>query len=377
VHVLMVSKACLVGIYQRKLEEIARYEDVELTVVVPPYWRDERGVIRLERAHTEGYRLLVEPMAFNGSYHLHYYPRLGRLLRALRPQVVHLDEEPYNLATFHGMWLARRLGCRTLWFSWQNLLRRYPPPFSLFERYCLRHADAAIAGSHTAAQVWRAKGYRGPLSVIPQFGVDPLIFAPAERGEPHTGFVVGFAGRLVEEKGADLLLTAAAGLAGVHILLLGSGPQRPFLESLVRQLGLTERVTFGGTLPSTRMPEFYRGLDALVLPSRSRPNWTEQFGRVLVEAMACGIPVVGADCGEIPHVIGDAGLLFPEGDAAALRDCLARLMADPALRADLSRRGRERVLAHFTQTQVAAATVEVYRRATDDGPRTIDDRRWR
>lgn len=371
-RVLMVSKACVVGVYQRKLEEIARHEDVELTAVVPPYWRDERGVTRLERAHTAGYRLLVEPLAFNGSFHLHFYPRLGRLLRTLRPQVLHLDEEPYNLATFHGMWLARRLGCRTLWFSWQNLLRRYPPPFSLFERYCLRHADAAIAGSHTAAQVWRAKGYRGPLSVIPQFGVDPLIFAPAEERRERPGFVVGFAGRLVEEKGADLLLWAAAGLEGLRVVVLGTGPQRASLEALARRLGLMERVTFSGALPSTRMPDFYHGLDALVLPSRSRPNWTEQFGRVLVEAMACGVPVVGAGCGEIPHVIGDAGLIFPEGDVAALRDRLQRLMDVPALRADLSRRGRERVLAHFTQAQVAAATVEVYRQTTDDGPLTTD-----
>ncbi|MGB9889732.1 MAG: glycosyltransferase, partial [Anaerolineae bacterium] len=161
-RVLLVSKACIVGIYQRKLEEIARL-GIQLRAVVPPYWKDERGVLLLERAHTEGYELVVETMALNGHFHLHFYPRLARQIREFRPEIVHLDEEPYNLATFHGMLLARRAGCRTLWFSWQNLRRRYPPPFSLFERYCLRHADAAIAGSQTAAQVWRAKGYRGPL----------------------------------------------------------------------------------------------------------------------------------------------------------------------------------------------------------------------
>jgi glycosyltransferase involved in cell wall biosynthesis len=102
-----------------------------------------------------------------------------------------------------------------------------------------------------------------------------------------------------------------------------------------------------------------------VLPSRSRPNWVEQFGRVLIEAMACGVPVVGSDCGEIPNVVGDAGLIFPEGDVEALRECLARLMREGDLWADLSRRGRERVLAHFTQAQIAAQTVAVYRRVVD------------
>ena len=320
-RILMVSKACLVGIYQRKLEEIARHDDIELRVVVPPYWRDERGVTELEHVYTAGYELLVEPMALNGSFHLHFYPRLARHIRQFRPDLIHLDEEPYNLATFHGMRLARRAGVPAVWFSWQNLHRRYPPPFAQMERYCMRHAAAAIAGSETAAQVWREKGYDGPLAVIPQFGVDPQLFSPAPR-EEHARFVVGFAGRLVEEKGVDLLLRAAADLPQIQLEILGSGPLRRELEELAAQLGVDERTTFLEPLPSTEMPGFYRRLDALVLPSRSRPNWIEQFGRVLIEAMACGVPVVGADSGEIPHVIGDGGLVFAEDDAAALRDRL-------------------------------------------------------
>jgi glycosyltransferase involved in cell wall biosynthesis len=113
------------------------------------------------------------------------------------------------------------------------------------------------------------------------------------------------------------------------------------------------------------MPHFYRQLDALVLPSRSQPNWVEQFGRVLIEAMACGVPVVGSDCGEIPNVIDEAGLVFPEDDAETLRECLMRLMRDPALWATLARRGRERVLNHFTQKRIAARTVAIYRELID------------
>jgi len=357
----MVSKACLVGIYQRKLEEVACHTDVDLMVVVPPSWRDERGTTPLERAHTAGYQLVVEPMALNGSFHLHFYPRLGRRIRAFRPDVVHLDEEPYNLATFHGMVLARRAGCRTLWFSWQNLLRRYPLPFSLFERYCLHHADAAIAGSHTAARVWRAKGFTHPLKIIPQFGVDPHHFAPPGRRQKRDKFVAGFAGRLVEEKGVDLLLEAASGVKGMQLKILGHGPLRAKLEQQVQRLGMAERVDFCGTILSTEMPQFYAQLDALVLPSRSRPNWTEQFGRVLIEAMACGVAVVGSDCGEIPHVVDEAGLIFPEDDSEALRGCLVRLVEDSGLHQQLARRGRERVLANYTQAEIAARTVAVYR----------------
>ena len=108
------------------------------------------------------------------------------------------------------------------------------------------------------------------------------------------------------------------------------------------------------------MPEFYRSLDLLVLPSRTRPNWKEQFGRVLIEAMACGVPVLGSDSGEIPRVIGDAGVVFPEEDLEALRFQLQRLMEDPTARKSLAAAGRERVLARFTMAEVARRTVAVY-----------------
>ncbi|MBN1660700.1 MAG: glycosyltransferase [Anaerolineae bacterium] len=374
-RVLMISKACVVGAYQKKLEELARLPEMELTVVVPPYWRDERGVMELERQHTAGYDLVVEPMALNGHFHAHYYPRLGRRIRALNPHLVHVDEEPYNLATAHAVWLARRAGARTLFFSWQNLLRRYPLPFRFLECYVLRRADGAIFGSHTAAEVWRAKGYRGPGAVIPQFGVDPEVFTPAGEAEARRragrGFIVGYVGRLVEEKGVDLLLESLSRLQGTwRAYIQGSGPEREALEALARRLRIADRVSFEGWIASAQMPAFYRQLDVLVVPSRTRPNWKEQFGRVLIEAMACGVPVVGADSGEIPHVVGEAGLIFPEDDAAALHDCLARLLHEPELRAGLARSGRERVLAHYTQARIAAETYEVYRQALR--PRLVD-----
>jgi len=372
-RVLMVSKACIVGAYQKKLEELAKFPDVELTVVVPPYWRDERGVMHLEREHTQGYELVVERMALNGHFHLHFYPALAKNIRRIRPHIVHIDEEPYNVATWQVIRLAKTHGAKTVFFTWQNIHRRYPPPFSLIESYNLRNADYAIAGNSEAVKVLQAKGYRGPTRVIPQFGVDPDIYRFQVSGSRFQGsnlqpgtwnlelFTIGYVGRLVEEKGVHILLRAVAGLSGEwRLRILGSGPQKARLESLATELGIAERVRFEEPIPSTQMPGYYNQLDALVLPSLTRPNWKEQFGRVLIEAMACGVPVVGSDSGEIPNVIGDAGLVFPEGDVQALQDKLPQLMADPALRDELAQRGRERVLAHYTQAQVAAKTYQVY-----------------
>jgi len=361
-RVLMVSKACLVGSYQKKLEEMARLPGVELTVIVPPGWKDAQGELKLERAYVEGYCLLADPIVFNGRYHWHYYPRLKQRIVELRPDILHMDEEPYNLATWHAWRLARRAGVKSLFFSWQNLARRYPFPFSLMERMVLQGVDYAIVGSRGSAEVWRRKGYTGPLAVVPQFGVDPQIFLPPACRDPGRGFAVGYLGRLVPEKGVDTLIRAAAGLPGLwRLLVAGDGPEREALVALSKQLGVGDQVYFDGQIPSTQIPAYLSQLDVLVLASRSRPNWKEQFGRALIEAMACEVAVVGSDSGEIPHVIGKAGWTFPEGDVAALHRRLARLMQDLEMRARLGKLGRQRVLQKFTQAQVAAQTVQVYR----------------
>ncbi|MCA9970288.1 MAG: glycosyltransferase family 4 protein [Anaerolineales bacterium] len=365
----MLSKACLVGAYQRKLEEIARFADVDLTVVVPPSWQDPAAPLQLERSHTAGYTLRVEPIRFNGSYHLHYYPRLKQRLAAVRPDVVHIDEEPYNLATWLAMRQARAVGAKTLFFTWQNLNRRYPQPFRGMEQQVLRQADYALMGNQEAVDVCRAKGYRGPCRVLPQFGVDPRLFRPVVRAADRP-FTIGAANRrLVPEKGVDLLLRAAAGLPGHwQVRIAGEGPAQAPLAQLARDLGIADRVRFDGPISSAEMPGYLQQLDVLVLASRTRPNWKEQFGRVLVEAMACETAVVGARSGEIPHVIGDAGLTFAEEDVAQLAQHLRTLLQDPAYRQALGKQGRQRVLDQYTQTQIAAQTVAVYREMLGPSP---------
>lgn len=360
----MISKACLVGAYQTKLEAIAGHEDIELTAIVPPSWDDPGGRVVLERRFTKGYRFLVDPIRFNGHYHAYYFPKLSRRLAEVRPDVVHIDEEPYNLATWLALRQSRRAGAKTLFFSWQNINRRYPPPFNLIEQQVLKQIDFAIMGNQDSVTVWQDKGYRGPYRVIPQFGVDPDLFSPLSQRDPGRTFTIGAANRrLVPEKGVDLLLHAAARLAGLwQINIAGDGPSLPGLRQLAEQLGIANRVRFDGPIPSDEVPAYLRQLDVCILTSRTLPNWKEQFGRVLVEAMACGVPVIGSNSGEIPHVIGDAGLIIPEEDIDALQKALIQLMQDETLYQDLSRRGRERVLARYTQAQIAAETVAIYRR---------------
>ena len=257
-RILMVSKACLVGAYQTKLEEIAKFDDVKLAVIVPPVWRDPAGDVPLERSHTNGYQMIVDPLHFNGQFHLHYYPRLKKRIETFQPDILHMDEEPYNLATWMGMRQAKAAGVKTLFFSWQNIARRYPFPFSVMERQVLRDADFALMGNTAAAEVWRAKGYTGPFRVVPQFGVNPDLFHPLQTRDPGRGFIIGSAGRrLVADKGIDVLLRAVAELPGIwRVHIAGSGPEKRALQQLAHELGIAGRVIFDGVIPSAQMPAY-------------------------------------------------------------------------------------------------------------------------
>lgn len=364
-RVLILSKALIVGAYQKKLEALAALPDIDLTVAVPPMWREPRvGVVPLERRFTQGYRFEVLPIRLNGHHHVHYYPTIARLVAQVRPDVFHVDEESFNLATYVALRAGVRYGARCCFYNYANIDRYYPPPFAWFERYAFRHAAHALAANQEAAAIIRRHGYRGPLSVLPQVGVDPQLFAPAAEcscvDEDQRPLVVGYVGRLIAEKGVlDLVEAFAQVPSPVQLRLVGEGDQRERIVERVAQLRLRERVAF---VPWTAdVPGELRRLDVLVLPSHTTATWKEQFGRILIEAMSCGLVVVGSSSGEIPHVVGDAGLIFPEGDVAALAAVLRRLVDEPALRGALRRQGRARVLERYTQAGLAQQYDLIYR----------------
>ncbi|MFI5272096.1 MAG: glycosyltransferase [Ktedonobacterales bacterium] len=366
-RVAIISKTFVNHTAQRQLEWLAREPGIELTLITPPRWHNDDGrILPFEPRYTDGYDIRQLPVRFNGNYHLYTYRGLRSTLRSLRPAIVHIDEEPYNPAGAQAQRAAGAAGARTVFVAWQNLYRAYPPPFSWLERDNYRRTAHIIAGNADVAGVLRRKGYRGPLSTFSVHGIDPTIYSPLPRNTHADQFIVGYVGRLVLYKGAGLLVEALAGMPDrCRLRLIGSGPDEAALRQLAAERGVAARVEFLAAVPTTEIPRALAGIDTLALPSLTQPGWKEQFGRILIEAMACEVAVVGSDSGEIPHVIGDAGLIVPEGDVAALRAALLRLASEPALRRMYAGRGRERVRAHFTQEHVAQRIAAVYREVID------------
>lgn len=370
-RVLLVSRAMVAASHRGRARELVRL-GVELTVVTPDRWEYQPFEPDLEDG---GYELLVSHAALawralgSLAHHLFYYEGISAIARRKHWDLIHIDEEPFNFACYQTARSLRTSGSPVVFTTWQNLRKRYPPPFAFFETYVFGRAAGAIPGNAEVSAILRGRGFKKPVAVIPVHGVDPTMYRKCDVGglrrrlRIEDTFTVGFLGRLCPEKGVDTLIKAISLLpVRCSLVLVGDGPERTRLQAIVQSLGLEERVRWVPWVASDEVSEYLNAFDVLVLPSRTWWNWKEQFGRVLIEAMACETCVIGSDSGEIPSVIGDAGLTFHEGDETELAKHIGRLSDDPCFRETMARRGRERVLDHFTHAKVAQDTLAFYQR---------------
>lgn len=371
---LIVNHSCTIPVSQQFYAEVERQTGWDLAIVLPERWKDEYGRERkIERWKEYRGQLIGIPVWQSGSIPLHTYRSFFiQLLRDFDPDFIYLHQEPYAIVTLQ-LYIANRITVQKpiSFFTWQNILKRYPTPFRQAERWVLQHTDIMFPGSYSAEAVMRTKGFTGKSVLMPS-GIDPEIYYPrSHRADLRTKLkadtvLIGYVGRVVEQKGLRTLLKALYEIRELswRLVMVGSGEYEREFDTIANQLALSDRIDRLGFVPNTETPDYLSAFDILVLPSETRANWKEQFGRVIIEAMACGTPVIGSDSGEIPHLIAatGGGLVFAEAQAIALADRLRQLITDPDRRATLAQTGRESVLNHYTNSLLAqrfvAAIVE-------------------
>ncbi|MGZ4392437.1 MAG: glycosyltransferase family 4 protein, partial [Gaiellaceae bacterium] len=338
---------------------------VELILVVPRSWPDAGS----ERAlSAEPFELIELDVTRAGDVNRHAYPdsqALERLLREHEPDLVDIHEEPFSLAA--RQWLAATLpGVPVAMYTAQNVDKRLPPPFAGYERQAHRRVAALYPCSRQAAAVARGKGFDGLIEVVP-LGFDPDLFFSGTQSLGDEVVTLALLGRLVPEKG---VLDAVRVLAGLNadrparLLLVGSGPEeRPAIE-LAEALGVRDRVEMRAWGSAADVGETCRSAHVLLVPSTPTTTWTEQFGRVIVEAQASGAVVAGYATGSIPEVGGDAAVLVDPGDVAGLAAAVRALARDPADHAERRERGL-RLSRTRTWASVAARHATLYERVAD------------
>jgi phosphatidylinositol alpha-1,6-mannosyltransferase len=339
----------------------------EVTAAAPSSFPGDLGPITLRPA--PGERVEALSLRAAGGIHTMLY---GNELRALLRRgwdVVHCWEEPYILAGAQlAAWTPRDV--KLVFATFQNLPKRYPPPFRWTERFAMSRAAGWIAFGRTIEDALRDRpGYaRRPRRVIAP-GVDTELFRPdpaaGARVRASLGWdadgppVVGYLGRFVAEKGLGTLMRALDACAEPwRALFVGGGTMETELRAWAAGHG--DRVRIATGVGHEQVPDYLNAMHLLCAPSRTTPAWREQLGRMLTEAMACGVPVLGSASGEIPYVVADAGLILPEDDAAAWARAVDRLCADAALRADLAARGLARARAEYALDVAARRHLEFF-----------------
>ena len=299
----------------------------------------------------------------------------GWPLRALLQQpwdLVHCWEEPYVAAAAQvAAWTPVKVPL--VFATFQNIDKRYPPPFSWFERYVAGRADGLVAFGQTMLEVARTHGFVPRRTRVIPIGVDTVRFAPhaAVRAGIRASFgwddgtpVVGFVGRFVPEKGLELLTSVLGGLRRPwRALFVGSGPLDAPLRQWAAPFG--DRVQIAATVAHDAVPDWLNAMDVLCAPSQTTRTWREQFGRMLIEAFAVGLPVIASDSGEIPHVVGDAGIVLPERDAAAWTTTLDALLCDANRRTALGHAARARAVSVYDWRVVARQHVRFFEQVID------------
>ncbi len=291
--------------------------------------------------------------------------RVWQVIRDFQPDVIHVEQEVFSLSALEVAFFARWFRKPLSVFGWENMQRQLAVPRQWIRQFIFDTAELVIPGNQDGKALMNQWGYTGKVEVVPQIGVDTTLFPPRVRQLGDGPLKVGFMGRLVKQKGIDLMLLAAQKLheqgCDIQLIICGSGIESETLQQEAGAKGISDQVIWRSNITHKQVPAEMDRFDVLVLPSRTTSTWKEQFGHVLIEAMSMGIPAIGSDSGEIPNVIGNPDLVFPEGDAEALARILKHIVTDSAWYKDLSQQCIARVEKYYSHARIAQRLIDLWR----------------
>lgn len=345
-------------------------DEWEVTAAAPSFFHGDLRPIRAERFEGERASLELLPAFLSRSPHLFFYGMHLRELLNRNWDIVHCWEEPYVIAGGQVAWWTRGES-RLVFWTGQTRVKGYPPLFAQIERYCFRRCAGWLSRGQLGIDAMLQRGHGAKPHEAIGLGVDVDSFKPdRERGavirrqlgwDDSGAPIIGYIGRFVEEKGLGTLMSALERVSMPwRALFVGGGPMERDLQSWSARHA--ERVSIVAAVAHDRVPDYLNAFDLLCAPSRATPGWREIFGRMVIEAFACRVPVLSSDSGELPSVVANAGMIVPEDNVAEWTRALELLLGSPEMRDEFATRGLDRVNRHFTWSAIARKHLEFFER---------------
>lgn len=356
-------------------------EKERLVFILPKNWEAKGGKIKVQTPRREDIKIIPARAYFTHSH----YPIIRGLFkgwmseaakiirREARPgNILYTAIEPNLLTTFFNSRLAKKIGMKHVFFTWQNVpykmrLRGLKLKFTEYIiKKTIQNSAGAICGNHKAAEI--LKVYAGSdfkILVAPISGVDVNNFKPGIssnfRGKYNLGgkIILLFSGVFEERKGIrtllDSFLKASRENPDLHLIMVGLGPMADYIKKFIASNMIENKTTIISWLPNNQLPGVFADSDIFIYPSEPYDGWEEQFGFSMTEASAAGLPVISTRSGSIEEVVkdGETGILVEPKNIAQLRKAIVKLSGDPFLRKQMGQRGREFIVENFSHQVIA------------------------
>lgn len=369
-------------VYERYFRVFDYFPEKEkLFFVLPDIWEAKRGKIKVKTPVRQDIKIVGVRAFF---YHSHY-PIIKGLFKGWMPEakkiisrnakagdVLYTSIEPNLLTTYFNSRLAKKLGMKHVFFTWQNVpyksrLRGLKLKFTEYIiKKTIQNSAGAICGNHKAAEILRSYATTDfKILVAPISGVDTEKFNPGINSDFRTKnnldnkIILTFAGVFDKRKGIDTLLDAfilsLKKNPDLHLVMIGVGPLRVNIENLISKFNLEKSLTLIDWVPNEELPAVLVDSDIFVHPSEPSGGWEEQFGYSMAEASASGLPVISTNTGSISEIVIDkeTGILVEPRNQEQLSRAIIELTANLLLRQQMGIRGRSHIENNYSHRVIA------------------------
>lgn len=359
---LVIDHSAVVDLYRERERILAKDYNYSVSMVIPNNWNEGSKNIKLNK--NDEIKIYNSSTIFTNNIPIFMYNPflIAKAMINEKPDIIDIHEEPYSLSALEIIILKKIFSKRSkiVFYSAQNILKKYPLPIRIFEKIVCSNSQGAYTCSKEVTKVLKKRSFKGLIKEIP-LGIDEKVFFKKDINQKNEIFKIGFIGRLEESKGIINLIYALGKLTSKkwECSIVGNGSLYNDLHQLIEKENLCNKVKLFGSLDPQNIPTYINSIDILIVPSLTTSNWKEQFGRVIVEAFACGKPVIGSDSGAIPEVIGNAGIVFSENNIEELALKIDKVINDKELYSKISKNALERSK-QYTWKKIAKKFDDLY-----------------